>query len=717
MAPAAPRPAAGGRRPALLLVLLLFLAAGLGGWLSRDWPSDNRIDLWLRNQDRAAHERLKELFRGDDLLLVRSDGFRLEDGEALAWLQRAGLRMASWPGVLSVTDPFRLPAQPEFPPRTALEQGLRRPLCEALDLVDLDRPRVDYILRLDGRESPERWLELSRRLRGLAEEAEGLGLRLRSAGHPLVAAALSEASARMERLFTPLLVAVSLLGVALVLGSLRLALLCVLPALTATLVLRAVLDEILHWPSNLILVGSGPLTLVLILAASVHLVSSFRRHSLRLPPPAAARQALRDKGQACLLAALTTAVGFGVFGLSPVEPVRRLGLAVAGVMLLGVPATLAVLTGLLAGLGGRSAGRVHRRSLAWNVLAAGAIRRRWGFLALVLGVLTGASFVPAQLDRGMHPLDYFPEDAALRREYFSIEAEGTGLATLEVMARKPGGGRWTAGDFEACGFEEAVAGVPRVQAVFGPKQIEADMAVLPSVVRRLVEGLVFAASGRLDESRTVARWTVRFFTVDSRSAFETVARVRERIQAWGRERGYEVEIAGTLPLLFDIQERLIGTLAQSLGLTVLATALLFLLVVRRTGELLSCLAANLFPVAVALLALAWFGWPLDSATVMVAAVVLGLAVDNTFHLLHTAHLEERRGLRGVLRAWQRVGEAAAVSSLALCAGFSVLVLSGFVPTQRFGALTAAGALAALVSNLLVLPALLSWTFRRRLSGR
>jgi predicted RND superfamily exporter protein len=93
---------------------------------------------------------------------------------------------------------------------------------------------------------------------------------------------------------------------------------------------------------------------------------------------------------------------------------------------------------------------------------------------------------------------------------------------------------------------------------------------------------------------------------------------------------------------------------------------------------------------------------LDAATVMVASVVMGLAVDNTFHVLRAAR---GGGARARLAALDAVGGAALASTLALAVGFAALAASDFAPTARFGGLTALGVLAAFVGDFLVLPAL------------
>ncbi len=111
----------------------------------------------------------------------------------------------------------------------------------------------------------------------------------------------------------------------------------------------------------------------------------------------------------------------------------------------------------------------------------------------------------------------------------------------------------------------------------------------------------------------------------------------------------------------------------------------------------------------------WFGVPLDLATVMVASIVLGLAVDSTIHTL--AHHRERRrevGARAaVVEKLERAAPAYLLTAAILCAGFGVCGLSDFAPTARFGQLAAAALALSLVANLLLVPALFGGGERSR----
>jgi predicted RND superfamily exporter protein len=103
----------------------------------------------------------------------------------------------------------------------------------------------------------------------------------------------------------------------------------------------------------------------------------------------------------------------------------------------------------------------------------------------------------------------------------------------------------------------------------------------------------------------------------------------------------------------------------------------------------------------------WRGVPLDVGSAMVAAIVIGIAVDDCIHLLSVYQRLRDRGedpasaMRGAVL---RVGRAVVTTSLALALGFFALMLSSWSTIAHFGALTGVAMLAALIAVVAVLPA-------------
>ena len=705
-----------------LLLLAWLGAALLSTWYAFGWKTDNRLEHWVGQiAEDPGYGVLVERFGGDEAILVRVDQWSIEESDATSFLLGMGKELEALPGILALLDPLHLPGS-----KTSAQTGISieklealaaRPLVEALGLIEARVPRIDFLLQVDPKARPETRAQLASQISILRQAAAQSGLRLRAAGHPLVATALDFESKRVERIFAPLLALFAGLGIALYLRSLRLAGFVLLPAILASSLCRAGLR---FWgiDSDLILVSSGPLTFVLGLACSLHLVCSYRRLSAQgHPAPQAASLARQEKWKAALLSGVTTAVGFGVFTISGLQSVGTLGLAVALTTLAIMPLIYLLLVPLLASFGPASkrslepAGRRFQRWAQW------ALRRRTGVLGLggalcLLGILA-----PWQLPQETNALHYFPKGHALRSSFAALESEGAALSSLEILLARKSGEPWlktgaALGPSSDAGpllgprsqaFREGLERVQGVRAIFDPACIAQELNASVGSLGALALPTSLHLAGRLDSSGQWLRWTVQFLNGDSAHVSEIVESVRAQAQGLAQEYDAELQITGSVPLMLEMQSRLLGTLASSLAYTALFTSLLLLWVARRPRILLAAVLTNLAPVCLTL-ASAWaLGMALDGATVMVSAVVLGLAVDNTFHLLHAAG--PAPSTRAILRAFRAVGEAASTSSLALGLGFLSLTLSGFAPTASFGLLCSLGSLAALSSDLILFPAL------------
>ncbi|MGD8560661.1 MAG: MMPL family transporter, partial [Gammaproteobacteria bacterium] len=103
------------------------------------------------------------------------------------------------------------------------------------------------------------------------------------------------------------------------------------------------------------------------------------------------------------------------------------------------------------------------------------------------------------------------------------------------------------------------------------------------------------------------------------------------------------------------------------------------------------------------------GIPLDIMTITIAAITIGIAVDDTIHYIHRFSEEWKQDgdyWAAVKRSHLGVGRAMFYTSITITLGFSILVLSNFIPTIYFGLLTGVAMMVAMVANLTLLPLLL-----------
>lgn len=118
---------------------------------------------------------------------------------------------------------------------------------------------------------------------------------------------------------------------------------------------------------------------------------------------------------------------------------------------------------------------------------------------------------------------------------------------------------------------------------------------------------------------------------------------------------------------------------------------------------------NVLPVAVVLGTMGWFNIPLDMMTITIASITIGISVDDTIHYIHRFQKEfvkDRNYLATLYRCHCSIGRALFYTTVTITIGFSILVLSHFIPTIYFGLFTGFAMLVALLGDLTMLPQLL-----------
>ena len=124
---------------------------------------------------------------------------------------------------------------------------------------------------------------------------------------------------------------------------------------------------------------------------------------------------------------------------------------------------------------------------------------------------------------------------------------------------------------------------------------------------------------------------------------------------------------------------------------------------------LIALFPNLLSAGAVLGVMGWMNIPLDMMTITIAAISIGIAVDDTIHYIYRFREEIRTDgdyLAAMQRCHDSIGHAMYYTSITIIIGFSILVLSNFWPTIYFGLFTGLAMLIALIAALTLLPQLL-----------
>jgi len=170
-----------------------------------------------------------------------------------------------------------------------------------------------------------------------------------------------------------------------------------------------------------------------------------------------------------------------------------------------------------------------------------------------------------------------------------------------------------------------------------------------------------------------------------------------------------IHLSGLLVLYNNMLQSLFGSQILTLGITVLLLTGMFLMLLRSMKLALIAMLPNVLAIAGVLGVMGWLNIPLDMMTITIAAISLGMAVDNTIHYIHRFKDEfqkDRRYLPTMHRCHGSIGRALYYTTITIIIGFSILVMSNFIPSVYFGLLTGLALLIALLAALTLLPQML-----------
>jgi predicted RND superfamily exporter protein len=198
-------------------------------------------------------------------------------------------------------------------------------------------------------------------------------------------------------------------------------------------------------------------------------------------------------------------------------------------------------------------------------------------------------------------------------------------------------------------------------------------------------------------------------------AFNKLVRdVRSRMESIGVT-GVKTRLTGSVVLINQAQEQLIKSQVQSFGVAFIAIFFIFSLIFRSFTLVMVGIIVNLFPVGILLWAVVISRIPLNVATMMIASITIGIAVDDTVYFLRRfrSEVSETGDWEGsVERAFFYLGKPMTFTSLVTTLGFLILILATFKPVCYFGLLGGIVLAAAWAGDVILSPALLYLMPRR-----
>jgi len=255
-----------------------------------------------------------------------------------------------------------------------------------------------------------------------------------------------------------------------------------------------------------------------------------------------------------------------------------------------------------------------------------------------------------------------------------------------------------------------------------------SLSTLYAVLRELLDGDVGAVELALVEKSLPA--SIRSMVVDPYfSAEQQQARITLRVMETSEQlrrdsflkslhrhlvEDLEVEedslaFTGMLVLYNNVLQSLFKSQILTLGTVFLAILVMFTLLFRSLALALIALAPNILAAGMVLGVMGLLAIPLDIMTITIAAIVVGIGVDNCIHYVYRFRREfdiDSNYTAAMYRSHGSIGNAMYYTTLTIMIGFSTLVLSNFTPSIYFGLLTVLAMAAAVIGALMLMPRLI-----------
>ncbi len=474
------------------------------------------------------------------------------------------------------------------------------------------------------------------------------------------------------------------------------------------------------------------LQLILTLAIVIHLIVQYRQFAEgdnSLTQRELVRATLQEKMGPCFFAGITTSVGFAALIFSGIQPVISFGWMMITAMAVSIVVSL-ILFPVLIELLPREKVRKDLSPLTGLVKLFQAMVLRFRAVVIVLCLLILGVGVSGAMQLSVENsfINYFKPSTQIYQELAYIDQEFGGTTPLDVIYQLPEQPDnadivMTAGS--VLSMQQIQNRLERYEAtgrILSPVNLT-DLAREVNNDRPLTEYELTALYWMMDESFRDDLIGSFFNEDDNEVRFniwvedlteglnraDLLQNVKNDMSELGIDES-EYQLTSLFMLYQDIMQKLADSQVTTLAIVYIALTLAFLLIFKSLGVALVAIAPNIMSTAAIFGVMGWVGLPLDLMTITIAAIVMGIAVDDTIHYVHRYLAELKKegdAAEAVKRSHATVGMAMLYTSLLIGAGFSMLAFSDFVPSVVFGLLTALAMLLALLADLCLLPLLLS----------
>jgi predicted RND superfamily exporter protein len=476
------------------------------------------------------------------------------------------------------------------------------------------------------------------------------------------------------------------------------------------------------------------LLLTVSVGATVHILSVFfDRFNTSGDKKEALSYTMGHSGLAIAMTSVTTAIGVGAFLGSEVAPISDLGLFASLGVMVSLLLTLTLLPALLSltKLKPKERTKTGKIDLLMKKMASIPVKHTKLIISASFVIVIISLMAATEVRLSHYPLKWFQSDNVNRVATEVIDEKMNGSVTIEVIVDTGKENGWIdpvrLAKLEA--FENKIQKYKDEYVYVG--KVVSLATIVKETNRALHENkeefytipkdknlvsqelLLFENSGSddledvVDSQFSKIKISIKVPWIDAIRTTPILDYVKK--EAESAFVGDKIEVTGMIPLLSNTFSHAVNSSLVSYAIAGVLIMFMMMLILASPRLGLISMIPNLVPIILGLLIMYFGDMPLDIFTLLIGSIAIGLAVDDTIHFMHNFkryYLESKDVLLAMEQTFFTTGKAMLITTIVLSLGFFSYMAAYMSSVQNFGILTGSIIIFALLSDLLLAPALM-----------
>lgn len=511
------------------------------------------------------------------------------------------------------------------------------------------------------------------------------------------------------------------------------------------------------WEITVISSNYIALQLIITISVVIHLIVSYREFYLTKPHLSNSQLVyltLRDKASPSFFAIFTTVIGFLSLALSDIKPIIMLGVMMSASIAVSLALAFLLFGSAMTLMPKLAPVRTFESKFGFTKYCAKfALEHGRAVYMIALAVLIFGLYGISKLRVENSFISYFKDTTEIHKGMQVIDTKLGGTVPVDILIKfnKPKFDEIAAKNEPKDEFDDEFAAsanedkywfnqhkidvAKKVHNYLENKRFVGHVSsmgtivkIVENITRKPIDGLMLSIlyeqipqkykdiilSPYVSIKDNELRFTAR--TLDSDDALrrdEFLRELRTDIANLTANDNTSVQVSGAMVLYNNLLQSLIVSQVDSFGFVVLALFIVFCIIFRSIKLAAIAIISNLIPLCAVFGVMGALGIPLDIMSITIAAISIGIGVDDIIHYIHRLKIELRsKNVAEAIKASHAsIGYAMYYTSFAVILGFSIMVTSNFIPTIYFGLLTDLVMIMMLLGALVLLPTLISTFYR------